>query len=443
MLAGLVALAVAALLSVGVQAGAPKNWAATWATGNKVALIPGFDDERPPPSTDDEVGTTLRQIVRISLGGEYFRVWLTNELGTSPLAVGAANLAVRSVDSAIEGSGQPLTFGGSTGVTIPAGERVASDPVYLPAQDLADLAISIFLPGPTSESSPITYHPRALQTNYQLDGVDATGAPDLPGAIENFVFAYLAAVDVATKGKVAVVATIGDSLTDGDGATLFPEPIDLNARYPNYLAELILERNSPGIGRRVGQIAAVANVGISGNQVTNTLIGLRGQDRLARDVLPLSGVTHVIIWEGINDIGLPYFLGVLGGNPTPAHTPAAAIIAGLQDMAEQARAAGLKVIGCTITPSGGYFFPGYNVAGSPTADPIRQEVNAWIRTSGAFDVVVDLDALVRDDDGDPRFIRGEPGELTIDGLHYTPAAYRMIAEEIFASLFRGNGNHLL
>ena len=207
------------------------------------------------------------------------------------------------------------------------------------------------------------------------------------------------------------------------------EPIDLNVRYPNLLSELVAARNQPGRGNRTGQTVSVVNLGISGNQVNMPLLGDSGVNRFGRDVLGLTGVTHVIIWEGINDIGLPPLFGF----PT---TTAAAVQAGLQQIADEARAAGLKVIGCTLTPSGGFFLPTYQ---PPAADAIRNEVNDWIRTSGAFDVVVDLDAVVRDPAA-PAFILGS---ITPDGLHFTDEGYGIVAAEIFANLFRGKGRHAL
>jgi lysophospholipase L1-like esterase len=387
--------------------------------------------------------TTLRQVIRISLGGSYFRVWLTNEFGNEALNVGAANLAVRGADSAIVGSGQTLTFDGQTSVMIDAGTRVVSDPVYLEAADNSDLAISIYLPEDMRGStSPVTYYPRALQTNYQVDeGSDLTSAPKLedgPNFGTNFVWAYIAAVDVGTKGPVAVIAALGDSLTDGDQLST-AEPIDLNARYPNFLSEAILANRGPG--NRTGQIASVVNVGISGNQVTNDALGDAAVNRLGRDILSQTGVTHVIVWEGINDLGLPPFVDlVIGPGLVGDIRGADDVIAGLRQIAEQSRAAGLKVIGCTITPAGDFGLFTY-----PAADAARAEINEWIRTTDVFDVVVDLDALVRDPSNPvPAIINGGiGGGTTVDGLHFTSDAYRMIAEAIHGKLFRGNGKHLL
>ena len=389
------------------------KWSATWAVANKVQF-PGFDDARPAPVTGD---TTLRQIVRISKGGGKFRVWLSNELGTEPLLVKAANLARRTEGSGIRRGGKTLRFDGSPEITILPGERVVSDPVRMWAPNHSDLAISLYLPNDNS-GSPVTYHPRALQTNYEIHGAgDQSGAKILEGSNENFVYAYLAAVDVLTGNKVPVVAAYGDSLTDGDQLAA-DEPIDLNQRYPNFLAKRLDARrwSNPLRG------AAVANLGISGNQVLSPLIGDAGTSRFARDVGMLSGVTHVVIWEGINDIGLPGLFGA------PYVTPEA-LQAGIADIAAQAKAAGLKVIVATLTPAGGFELATYS---APEADAIRSAVNHWIRNNPDFDAVVDLDRLVRDEVS-PNLIRAE---LTVDGLHFNARGYKLVANAVARALKR-------
>ena len=408
--------AVTALLALGAVADGydRETWAATWATANKVQF-PGFDDASPAPVAND---TTLRQIVRISLGGRKFRVWLSNELGTEPLNVARASIARRLEGSAIQNPVRRLLFSGHESITIPPGARVVSDPVRLHAKNDSDLTISIHLPDDlTGSTSPVTYHPRALQTNY-VDSGDQVMHLDLGSPQEIFVSAYLAAVDVAVRRPVPVVAALGDSTTDGDGAA-GAEPIDLNARYTNFLSEKIHGKHLR---------ASVVNLGISGNQVTNDLLGDNAVARVGRDVLSRTGVTHVVVWEGINDIGLADFLF---GAPTPA----AAIISGLQQIAAQARAAGYKVVGCTITPAGGFILPTYG-----SNDDIRNEVNDWIRHSGTFDAVADLDALMRDPHN-PNVIKGgeAPNEITPDGLHFTPKGYRMIAKRVLKALYRSSG----
>lgn len=173
----------------------------------------------------------------------------------------------------------------------------------------------------------------------------------------------------------------------------------------------------------------VVNVGISGNQLTQTLIGPGTQARFDRDVLTQTGVTHVIVMVGINDIGLPAFLNLIG-IPTPLVT-ADDLIAGYKQLIARAHARGVKIIGATLTPSGGFVFPGSDYA-TATGEAKRQEVNTWIRESGAFDGVIDFDAVIRDP-ADPTLIKAE---LTADGLHPNDAGYQKMADAISLKLFK-------
>ena len=297
--------------------------------------------------------TTIRQVVRISMGGSQFRVWLTNEFGTAALNVGEARLARRDAGSAVRaGTDRQLTFGGQASVAIPPGARVVSDPVELFAPHLSDLVVSLHLPDDISMSeSPVSYHVRALQTNYLADG-NQTAAMDLemPTTVPSWF--YLSAIDVGRDRPVAVIAALGDSITDGDQTQ--PEPVDQNARYTNFLAEYILRSND--LHPNGYRYATVVNLGISGNQIGS---GLSGRERPgaaeprcahANGRYPCDSVL-----EGINDIGLPVLLGA------PAGASAAQLIAAHQQIAARARVAGLTTIGLTLPPSGASFLPGYGM----------------------------------------------------------------------------------
>ncbi len=392
------------------------HWVATWAAASKAPTI--FD--RPLPVLSD---VTLRQIVRISAGGAQIRVWLTNEAGSAPLRVDAATVALRGDDSALaSGTLRTLTFDGAPAISIAPGARVVSDPVRLRAPDLADLAISIHLPDDVSAAgSPITYHVRALQTSYLASG-NQTAANDLSGGQPEVSWFFLAGVDVVTAAPIPVLGAFGDSITDGDQLGFPNEPVDQNARYTNFLAERLLDRRKPGAR------AAVVNLGISGNQVTATFIGDNAQARLGRDALAQTGITHLIVIEGINDIGLPGLLTAIG-LPTPS-IAADEIIAGHQQIVARARARGLIVVGGTLSPAGGSALPGYFGA---VAEAKRQAVNAWIRTSGAYDLVVDFDALLRDP-SNPAVMQAA---LTADGLHPNSEGYRRMADAVFGALLDG------
>ncbi len=391
-------------------------WVGSWATAVSVPAI--FDAPVADPPFSDQ---TLRQIVRISVGGDRLRVWLTNVHGTAPLRIDAAAVALRAADASIvAGSSRALSFGGVPGVTISAGARVLSDPVDLAVTDLADLALSIYVPGGGAVAgSPVSFHVRGLQTSYVLSGDQTEVVDPLWDATIDSTF-WISGVDVLSARNVPVLAAFGDSITDGDQSTA-----DANNRWPNLLAARLLQGNGRD-GQRGGRRAGVLNVGISGNQVTATLLGESALARFDRDVLTRTGVTHVLVLEGINDIGLPAFLNILN-IPAPPITPEQ-IIAGYQQLIAQAHAHGLRIIGGTLTPSGGYFLPDYNTA---TGEAKRQAVNDWIRSSGAFDAVVDFDAVLRDPN-DPTHMRAD---LTADGLHPNDAGYQVMANAVRNSIF--------
>jgi lysophospholipase L1-like esterase len=439
--AGFVLFVISATTTMGAVAASDGNthWMATWATASKVPT-PIFDPVVAPvfPTIND---ATLRQVVRISVGGEKFRVWFTNEFGTDELNIGEARIALRELGSAIvPGSDEQLTFGGESSISIPVGARAVSDPVSITIPDLTDVAISIYLPDDISgSSSPVSYHVRALQSNY-IGSLNQTWHQDIVRSqVEPFAsWFFLAAVDVALHRPIPVIAALGDSITDGDQVADSP-PIDENARYTDFLARLIIDRDNPGKGHRFGQLASVINLGISGGQASSTLIGENALARLDRDVLSQSGVTHVIFLEGINDIGLPVLLQTFGltpilegifGRAFPVIS-AAEIISVHRQVATRAKANGLIAVGATLLPSGAASpaaLPGYQGA---VTEAKRQAVNDFIRNSGVYDLVIDFDEVMRD-----------PNDATImnpalnsgDGLHPNSAGYEAMAEEAFRKL---------
>lgn len=384
------------------------QWTATWATASK-APVPGFD--APPPALNN---TTLRQIVRISEGGQRARIWFSNEMGTSPLNISAASVAIRAEGAAINSSTLAmLTFAGDSRVVIAPGTRVVSDPLTMHLADRSDLSISIYLPDDLSASgSPLTQHIRALQTNYLAPG-NQVAALELESAEKTTAWHFLAAVDVANPWPMPVIALLGDSITDGDQLTAPNEPIDQNARLSDFLSEAIIQ---------AGKAAGVINLGLSGNLVTQGFLGETPEARLSRDVLTQTGVSHVMLLAGINDIGFPVLRSALGV-PTPEVT-AAEIIQAHSLVVERVKAAGLVSIGATLTPAGGSPLPGYS---GVVAEGKRQTVNEWIRNSGAYDIVVDLDAALQDP-ADPSMMRAD---LTADGLHPNSEGYRVAAEAVF------------
>ncbi len=349
---------------------------------------------------------TLRQIVHTSIGGDRVRIVLSNAFGTSPLAVGAGHVALREKDAAIvKASDRALMFGGSPSVNIPAGAVVVSDPVALTVPASADLAIDMYLPGDTTASpSPLTTHAGALQTNYVSAPGNHAGDADMPEAATTAAWFFLSRVEVSAPQQVGAVVTFGDSITDGTRST-----VNTNNRWPDQFARR-LQAQKINMG--------VLNQGIAGNRVLGDGAGVSALARFDRDVLAQAGVTHVIVLESINDIG------IARDNPCPS---ARDLIAAHTQLIERAHARGIKMIGATLTPFDGaaYF--------TSEGEAKRQALNEWIRHGKVYDGVVDFDAAVRDPNApaklQPQF---NPG----DNLHLTDAGYQTMANAIDLALFK-------
>jgi len=347
--------------------------------------------------------------VHVSAGGRRLRVVLSNVFGTAPLAVGAAHVALRAQDAAIvAGSGRRLTFGGRSTASVPAGATLVSDPVVLAVPDFADLAIDLHLPGDTAAgASPLTVHNGALQTNYVSPPGDHAGAAVFPVASTTAAWFFLARVEVEPAGRAAAVVTFGDSLTDGTASTP-----NTNNRWPDHLARRL--RAARGV--RFG----VLNLGIAGNRLLTDGAGVNALARFDRDVLAQTGVSHVVVLEGINDIGL--------GRPAPPSVED--LIAAHQQLIARARAHGLRIYGVTMLPFEGTTFPGY---WTPENETKRQAFNRWLRTGGGYDDVIDFDAVVRD--------AAEPTKLAArfkaaDNLHLNDAGYQALAAAVDLALFK-------
>jgi lysophospholipase L1-like esterase len=399
------------------------HWVGTWAT----AVVPR--PQGPPPAQGPAPlnfnRQTLRQIVHTSIGGDRVRVVLSNAFGTAPLAIGAANVALRQKDASIvPSSARALTFGGSASTTVAAGAIAVSDPVGLAVPAFADLAIDIFLPGDTaSSSSPLTTHAGALQTSYVSVAGNFSGAAELPMPTPMQSWFFLARVEVAAPEPVSAVVTFGDSITDGSLSTS-----DTNNRWPDHLAKRLMAQATNARAPQAPMMG-VLNQGIAGNRVLTEGIGPSALARFDRDALVQSGVSHVVVLEGINDFGLggP---GGLGGAPPPT---AAEVIAGLRQLIERAHAHGVKVIGGTLLP-----FEGTNLSIFPTyystdKDTRRQAVNEWIRTGKAYDGIVDFDMALRDPAHPTQLL---PQFKAVDNLHLTDAGYQAMANAVNLALLR-------
>jgi lysophospholipase L1-like esterase len=360
-------------------------------------------------------GVTVREHVRLSLGGDRIRIRLSNRFGTSPLTVGPVHVALQGTGPGIvPGTDRALTFGGDDTVTIPAGALAVSDPVHLRVDDLQEIAVSIFLP---AGSGTLTIHALGVATTYVSTPGDFTGATVLPVASTQLTKILLSNVEVWASKKSDAIVTLGDSITDGFNST-----VDANHRWPDILANRLRAKHG-------NDDVSVVNQGISGNRLRKDIAGPNAQERFDRDVIAQTGVRWVTLLEGINDIGFP---GAVDP-PTP-RTTAPEIIAAYKQLITRAHAAGLKIYGCTLTPFEGTIFPGYF---APDKEPVRQAVNEWIRTSGFFDAVIDFDRVVRDPSHPSRML---PAFDSGDHLHPNDAGYAAMANSIDLRLFRGNGD---
>ena len=406
------ALVVLAACSMGRglngQTGAkPGVWIATWGASQQ---IPEAQNTLPPADLTD---ATVREIVHVSAGGSALRVHLSNAFGTEPLHITSVHIArplapdAAAIDPA---SDRALRFAGASDVTIPAGAEFVSDPIPYPVNGLSDLAVSFHLDAPPTHE---TSHPGSRSTTWYVHG-DAVAAQNLshPNKVDHWF--QLSGIDVATDAAAASVVALGDSITDGHGATT-----NGNDRWTDVLAARL--QGSPGT-KDVG----VSNQGIGGNHLLTDGLGPNALARFDRDVLAPAGVRWVIVLEGVNDLG-----GLTrDGEVTPEQHTALVqrILGAYQQLIERAHAHGLRVFGATITPYVGsdYYHPG------PLSEADRTAINAWIRVPGHYDAVIDFDQVVRDPAHPDRLL---PAYDSGDHLHPSPAGYRAMGDAVPLGLF--------
>jgi lysophospholipase L1-like esterase len=409
----LVAMVILGLPALHAQRpGAAPHWVGTWATAPE-ARARDIQQRRGPGGGAPEAlvlgGRTLRQIVHTSIGGTRVRVVFSNAFGTDPLRIGAAHVALREKDSAIRGaSGGALTFAGSASAVIAAGAVLVSDPVTVTLPAMSDVAVDLFLPNEMSAAkSPFTVHNEGLQTNYISTEGNHAGAAQFPVATTATSWFFLSRLEVTAPGDARAIVTLGDSITDGYAST-----VDTNNRWPDHLAKHLTGTN--------GRLTfGVLNEGIDGNRVLVDGLGVSAQARFDRDVLG-AGAAYLVILEGINDLGMS----------RPPRTSAAELILGHQQLIERAHHAGLKVFGATLTPYEGANFKDYF---SPEGEATRQKLNEWIRTSKAYDAVIDFDAVMRDPEHPSRMLALYDSG---DHLHPSDAGYQAMAKAIDVALFQ-------
>ena len=398
-------ISLCALFALPLAAQQRPHWIATWAPSQSAAApIPPRDSlDRVPTFVD----RTVRQIVRTTLGGDSVRIRLTNEYGERPLAIGSAHVAIRESGADIRaGSDKSLTFSGRSFVTLRPGAVVFSDPIAYAVPALSDITISLWVKDTIRAT---TRHALGLQTNYISARGDFTATPHVvPDTTINY-WLWLAGVDVVNSRGTGAIVTIGNSITDGYASTP-----DADARWPDVLARRLLASSEPP--------KSVVNAGISGNRVLAFGAGPSALSRFDRDVLMQPGVTHVIVLEAINDLSRGT------ASPDPRDTVSAQdIIAAYQQMITRAHDHGLMIIGGTLTP-----VANMNRPTTPVVDAKRRAINEWIRTSHAFDGVIDFEAIVRDPSQPDRML---PLYDSGDHLHPSDAGYKAMGDAIDLKLF--------
>ena len=403
------------------QPKAPEHWVATWATAQ--ALVRPIPPPRPAgapapaatpsgPATTPQVvnsrgftNQTVRMMLRTSLAGKRVRIRLTNSFGGTPITVGAAHIALRAKDSAIvPGSDRALTFNGKPGTMVGPGWMLASDPVELDIPAVTEVAVSLFFPG---ETGAPTSHGTALHNTYISKEGDVTAAAEIAEPVITQSYYFLAGVDVVGDADAGTLVTFGDSITDGARSSN-----ESDHAWPALLAARLAANKATA---KIG----VANMGIGGNRVLRDGTGASSLARWDRDVLSQPGVKWVTLMEGINDIGREASV--------PAETTTPDELIGIyKQLIAQAHARGVKVIGCTLTPYEGAGYAREN------GEKTRTAVNEWIKTSGAFDAVIDFEAATRDPQN-PKKVRADfdPG----DHLHPNDAGYEAMANAIDLKIF--------
>lgn len=391
----LLAAALVTAILLATPCAAQDRWIAGWAWAPSANLGPAGapsqpnpNDVRGPLGPSEVANQTLSQIVAIATSGDRIRLRLSNRHGAQPLRIGATSVSVGDAPPI------PVTFDGEAGVRIPAGAPRLSDPVARPVHALDTVTVSLFLP----EATTLPVH-RLRQT---LRDGDATGSPQPANAPRMRLGAVVSGIEVETDAPVKIIVAFGDSITEGTGS-LPSGP----GGWPERLNRRMVEGGSDW---------RVVNAGIGGNRLLHQGSGPSGLERLDADALAVSGARCLILLEGINDLGRP-------ARPEYAHEAITAddLISGYRQVLARARAQGFRVAIATLPP-----FEGANYF-TATGEAIRQAANAWIRTSGEPDAVIDFEAAVRDPETPLRLAAANDSG---DRLHPSDAGYAAMAETI-------------
>ena len=399
--ARIVVLAAIALTTSVIANGRPDDahWVGTWSASPQGVAAPIQLN-----------GQTVRQIVHTSLGGERVRIRFSNAYGASGLVIGSAHVALSAGGGSIATrTDRVLKFNGSPTITIPAGALAVSDPVALDLPALGDLAVSLYLP---ENVAAATQHVESQQTTYISLAGRFRGRGHRGGYYD----------DVFLLPDRCGSPRLGPRQGHRDDRRFGDRGLRVDHRHEPALAEH--SGRAAGVDWGTSRVA-VLNAGVSGNRVLHDFLGTSALARFDRDVLVQTGVKYVVVLEGNADFLIPGLIG----NPAEEVT-AAQIIQAHRQMIDRGHALGLRVYGGTLNPVEGYPFPGF---WTPAMEAKRQAVNLWIRTSNAYDAVIDFDRLLRDPSHPSRLL---PAYDSGDHVHPNDIGYRAMADSIDLSLFR-------
>lgn len=392
-------LMVISLGFISLVSAEPTKWVGTWSTAEQ--LVETGNNPPSPGLTNN----TLRQIVRVSIGGDTLRMRFSNEFSTQPVTLNSVHIALSAGNGAIDTStDRTLYFDNSPSVTMAAGAVAVSDPFPFALQPRTDLAITIYF---GSTSTDVTDHPGSRTTSYLLTG-NAVARADFTGAVTTDHWYNINTIEVLAPETAACVAILGNSITDGRGSTT-----NLQNRWTDIFSETLLQDSST-------QHVGVLNLGIGGNCVLSGGLGPTAVSRFDRDILGQSEVRWAIVFEGVNDIG---------GIKTAAAANATAnnLINAYKQMIVKAHANNIRIYGATITPFKGNSY--YN----QYSDLCRNTVNQWIRSAGNFDACIDFDKVMRN----PLDTASLISSYQNDGLHPDAAGYVTMGESVNLDLFTG------
>jgi lysophospholipase L1-like esterase len=387
------------------EPGGSWHWVTAWGTS-----------QQPNVAAATVSNATVREFARVTIPGQLIRIRLDNTFGPAAVTIGEASVAHRVQGALVAaGSTRRVTFGGSASVTIPQGGSVLSDPVALTVHAWQDIAVSLYIPGTAVNPSR---HGGAVVTNY----VSAPGSGDFTANETTTPFTgtfastyWLKSIDVFSPPSTSAVVAFADSITDGTCSTL-----DAHDRWEDWLAV----RLDLAEGDRSGGRPAIVNEGIGGNTITRQNLqpppdSTPGLERIDRDVFSHSGVSHVVLFEGTNDIR--------------REASARQVINGMQEIIDRVHARGLKIYGGTIIPRHNAPPSGTNTGWNDAKTAIRNAVNQWIRTEAPFDAVIDFDRMVRQP-AHPNLL--VPEFNCGDGIHPSPAGYYRMGKSVSLELFQ-------